>query len=179
MNADICIILDAPAEEESNSTPLVIGAVVGGIAAVGGIGAVIFIVKKVKGKLASASFSLINSAGSNGANTSGQALLSGGTNSVGPVSSSYEPALDNVQVPDAPGAFGYDGVGGIGGPATYDAPPAHLTPLNYAPQPPEIPQFTGYMMAGQEPALPGIPSSVAYEVPDIVAPAVYRGDLWL
>ena len=166
---------DAPTADETNSTPLVVGAAVGGLAALGAIGAVIFIIFKVKSKLASASFSLVGS----GANGSGQALLSGGSNSVAPVSSSYEPALDNVRIPDAPNAFGYDGSGGIGGPATYDAPPSHLTPINQPPQAPEIPQFTNYMMAGQEPALPGIPGSAGYQIPDIVAPAVYRGDLWL
>ena len=153
--------------------PLIVGAAVGAVAALGTIAGVIFLIFKIKAKLAAASFSGIGS----GANGAGQALLSGGNNSVAPASA-YEPALHNVQVPDAPNAFGYDGSCGLGGPATYDAPPTHLPPINHPPQP-QIPQFTNYMMAGQEPALPGITEAAGYQVPDIVAPAVYRGDLWL
>lgn len=162
---------------------MVVGAALGGIAAVGGIVIVAAIIYKLRAaKLATES--LVTNAQTTTSDTP-PPNFSAANNSVAPASS-YEPALHSVQIPDAPGAFGYDGAGGIGGPAVYDAPPppaparppGHVAPLINPPVP-EIPQLLGYTMAGQEPALPNIVGAADYDIPDIVAPAVYNSDLWL
>ena len=150
---------------------MIIGVAVGAVAAIGCVIAVVVIIVKVKAKLAAG----VASAGASAATSGGgQIPISGVGNSIAPASS-YEPLLDGVEIPDAPQPYGYQGPGGLGGPAEY-TPPTHLPPLSNAPQP--VPQFTGYMMAGQEPPLPNTLGAAEYQVPDIVAPAVYNLWLW-
>ena len=126
------------------------------------------IVKFVKGKLAAAAASAATSGATSGGT---QAPIPRANNSVAP-SSSYEPRLEGVQVPDAPQMYGYQGLDALDLPAQYN-PPTHLPPLSNAPTLP-APQLGYNPAAGQAP-LSSIPNA-SYES-ELISPAVYN--LWV